>query len=197
VEPAAAENGQRRAVFLDRDGVLNRAFVRNGKPCSPTSPAQFEILPGVAEAVGALRRAGLLAIVVTNQPDLSTGRQTPADVEAMHEALRATVPLDGLEMCACVDADNCARRKPKPGMLIEAAREFSIDLSRSFLVGDRWRDVGAGRAAGCRTLFIDHGYAEALPEKPDYVVADLAAAARVILSEIKAGTQASRAEGGA
>ncbi|PWC55352.1 HAD family hydrolase [Azospirillum sp. TSO22-1] len=172
----------RRAVFLDRDGVVNRSVVRDGRPYPPATLAEFEFLPGVSEAVADLRAAGFAVAVVTNQPDLATGKADPAEVEAMHDLLRRTLGVDGIWMCRHTDADGCACRKPRPGMILEAAAALGADPARSFMVGDRWRDVEAGHAAGCRTFFIDYGYRErAASVAPDAVVRDLAEAARIIL----------------
>jgi transaldolase len=176
-------NSVNRAVFLDRDGVINRPSVRDGKPHPPTTLEEFELLPGVEKTIRALRVAGYLVIVVTNQPDVATGVQRRDVVEAMHEKLRAAGLCDDIKACYHTDADGCGCRKPKPGMLIEAARERQIDLARSFMVGDRWRDVAAGRAAGCRTFFIDNGYRERRADDPDAVVASLEEAGRLILQE--------------
>jgi D-glycero-D-manno-heptose 1,7-bisphosphate phosphatase len=176
----------RRAVFLDRDGVLNRAFVRNGKPYPPTTLNEFEILPGVEKALLALSQAGFVLIVATNQPDVASGKQRREVVEAMHKKLRDTLPLDDIKVCYELDGPASARNKPKPGMLLEAAREHGIDLSRSYMVGDRWRDVGAGRRAGCFTIFIDRGYAEPLAEAPDATCTDLPQAASLILAHSSA-----------
>lgn len=156
----------RRAVFLDRDGVLNRAVVRDGKPYPPASLEELEILPGVAQALKELRAAGFLNIVVTNQPDVATGKQRREVVEAINARLSEELTLDAIKVCYHADADNCACRKPKPGMLLEAARELAVNLKESYLVGDRWRDVAAGNSAGCRVFFIDHGYKDKRPEKP-------------------------------
>jgi D-glycero-D-manno-heptose 1,7-bisphosphate phosphatase len=171
----------RRAVFLDRDGVLNRAIVRDGKPYPPDTLEQLEILPGVPEALRALRAAGFLNIVVTNQPDVATGKQRREVVEAMHAHLIEKFALDAVKVCYHADRDNCACRKPKPGMILEAARELSVNLAESFLVGDRWRDVEAGRTAGCRVFFIEYGYAEKQPEKPYVSVKSLPEAVAFIL----------------
>lgn len=171
----------RRAVFLDRDGVINRAVVREGRPYPPDSVAELQILPGVAEALQRLRDAGYLNIVVTNQPDVATGKQQREVVEAMHRQLRATLAIDAVEVCYHVDADGCACRKPKPGMILKAAEDSGIDLTASSLVGDRWRDVGAAQAAGCQTYFIDYGYRDKRPEKPYVTVESLRAAADLIL----------------
>lgn len=177
----------RPAVFLDRDGVLNRAFVRGGKPYPPGGLADFELLPGVGAASAALRAAGYDRVVVTNQPDVGSGKQRREVVEAMHRRLLDEGLCDDVRVCYHTDADGCDCRKPRPGMLLAAARERGIDLARSWMVGDRWRDVGAGRAAGCRTCLIDYGYAET-PDglrdcPPDVVVASLVDAAARILRE--------------
>jgi D-glycero-D-manno-heptose 1,7-bisphosphate phosphatase len=172
----------RRAVFLDRDGVLNRAVVRDGKPYPPPSLDALEILPGVSEALGRLRAAGFLNIVVTNQPDVATGKQRRDVVEAINARLSEELTLDAIKVCYHSDADNCPCRKPRPGMLIEASHELGISLPASCLIGDRWRDVEAGRAAGCGLLlFIDYGYAEKKPEKPYVSVKSLAEAVTFIL----------------
>jgi D-glycero-D-manno-heptose 1,7-bisphosphate phosphatase len=171
-------------VFLDRDGVINRAYTRKGKPYPPASVAELEILPEVADALKALREAGFLNIVVTNQPDIATGVQSREVIDAMHALLRERLPIDAIKACFHVESDDCGCRKPKPGMLIDAAREHDIDLAQSYLVGDRWRDVSAGIAAGCYTFFIDYGYDEALREKPDRIVASLREASRYILDRI-------------
>jgi D-glycero-D-manno-heptose 1,7-bisphosphate phosphatase len=155
-----------RAVFLDRDGVINRACVREGKPFPPATADGLELLPGVLDAMARLKQEGFLLIVVTNQPDVGAGRQERAVVEAMHARLMTELPLDAIKVCYHVDADGCACRKPRPGMLLEAIAEHRIDPALSALVGDRWRDIGAGQAAGCRSYFIDYGYREKRPEKP-------------------------------
>lgn len=171
----------KRAVFLDRDGVINRAVVRGGKPYPPDSLSGLEILPGVPEALARLREAGFVNVIVTNQPDVATGRQRREVVEAMHEFLLSRLPVDAVKVCYHADADNCACRKPRPGMLLEAASELGIDLAASFMVGDRWRDVAAGQAAGCKCLFLDRGYREKLPEKPYVAVKSLLEAGDLIL----------------
>jgi D-glycero-D-manno-heptose 1,7-bisphosphate phosphatase len=172
----------RRAVFLDRDGVINRALVHDGKPFAPVAIEALEILPGVAEALAKLRDAGFLNIVVTNQPDISTGRQTREALQAMHAQLSHELALDSIKVCPHVDADHCACRKPKCGMIVDAARELNVDLGASYMVGDRWRDIVAGQEAGCRCFFIDYGYAEKHPPKPYVAVQSLPEAAGLILS---------------
>jgi len=171
-----------RAVFLDRDGVLNRAPVRDGRPQSVVSVEEVELLPGVPEACAMLRDAGFSLIVVTNQPEVARGRVSQDAVEAIHEFLRARLPLDEVRVCYHDDAEGCNCRKPKPGMLLEAARDRGVDLARSFMVGDRWRDIEAGRRAGCKTVFIDYGYDELRPEEMDFKADSLLSAAKWILS---------------
>jgi D-glycero-D-manno-heptose 1,7-bisphosphate phosphatase len=172
----------RRAVFLDRDGVINRAEIRGQRPHPPDRLEDLDLLPGVVEAAQALRAAGFTLVVATNQPDVAAGRQRREVVEAMHERIRALMPLDAIKVCYHADGDGCTCRKPKPGMLLEAAAEYSVDLARSFMVGDRWRDVSAGCAAGCRTILIGDGYGETFPDPPDASAASLREAAELILS---------------
>jgi D-glycero-D-manno-heptose 1,7-bisphosphate phosphatase len=173
----------RRAVFLDRDGVLNAPVIRKGKPYPPDSLVALKILPGVAEALSKLRAAGYLNIVVTNQPDVATGKQRSEVVEAMHDRLRRELPLDAVKVCFHIDEQKCDCRKPKPGMLLQAAREYGIDLPRSFLVGDRWRDIEAAQAVACSPFFVDYGYGEKRPEKPYVPVKSLSEAVALILSD--------------
>ena len=171
-----------RAAFLDRDGVLNAPVVREGKPYPPDSLADLEILPGVRESLRRLREAGFLNIVVTNQPDVATCKQDLAVVEAMHERLMQELPLDAIKACYHTDAQACDCRKPKPGMLLQASRDYGVDLPHSFLVGDRWRDVAAGQAVGCACFFVDCGYDERRPQPPYVAVKSLPEAAALILS---------------
>jgi D-glycero-D-manno-heptose 1,7-bisphosphate phosphatase len=176
----------RRAVFLDRDGVLNEAIVRDGKPYPPAHLHELKIIPEAAAALQRLKRASLLLIVVTNQPDVARGTQTREGVESLHAAIAAALPLDAFYVCWHDDRDGCECRKPKPGMLLEAANRYAIDLQRSFLIGDRWRDVDAGHAAGCRTVQIDRGYNERSPQAaPDYSAASLTDAVDWILGRVQ------------
>ena len=178
---------RRRAVFLDRDGVISRAVVRHGKPHPPARVEDLEVLPGAAEALQRLKTAGYLLIVVTNQPDVARGVQSRAAVEAMHARLASMLPIDEFRACYHDDGDACACRKPNPGLLLDAARAHGVDLHASVMVGDRWRDVEAGRRAGCTTVFLDYGYAERRPEQPDVVVASLTEAADWIKSRDRGG----------
>lgn len=171
---------QRPAVFLDRDGVINRAIIREGKPHPPDRLDDLEVLPGVGDALTRLKAAGFALVVVTNQPDVARGRQTAFTVHAMHDRLAALLPIDEFRVCWHDDRDSCDCRKPKPGLITRAPL---YDLSRSVVVGDRWRDVEAGRNAGClAAILVDYGYDEGLRVEPDVRVRSLAEAADWILS---------------
>ena len=173
------------AVFLDRDGVLNRVFVRAGVTHPPASVQKFELLPGAADAVRRLHAEGFSLVVVTNQPDVARGTQTRDGVEAIHRCLCAELPM--LQVLACYhDAgDDCVCRKPKPGMILEAARRWQLDVPRSFLVGDRWSDVAAGQAAGCRTILVETPYSGRERCRPEHRVRDLAEAVEWIVNHCR------------
>lgn len=173
----------KRAVFLDRDGVINRAIVRDGKPYPPETLEELEILPGVLEALGRLREAGFHLIVVTNQPDVARGVRTRDDIESFHNVIQTKLPLDDFRVCYHDDGDSCGCRKPEPGLLIMGAQENNVELSASFMVGDRWRDVEAAQRAGCIALFIDYNYTEQQPSKPFIRIHSLYEAADWILSQ--------------
>ncbi len=168
------------AVFLDRDGVINEALVRDGRPYAPTSLAELRILPEVPAACSRLRDLGFALFVVTNQPEVARGTLDWATLQMMHDRLRDELPLDGIYLCPHDDSDGCQCRKPAPGLILRAAAENGVDLSGSFMVGDRWRDVEAGRRAGCRTVFVDRGYQENGGPSPDMVADDLAEVAGLI-----------------
>ena len=175
----------RRAVFLDRDGVINRALVRNGKPYPPANLGEMEILPGVPAALNLLHKAAWLLIVVTNQPDVARGTTDKDLVEEINDYLASTLPIDEFRTCYHDNGDGCDCRKPLPGALLAAARRYKIDLHSSYIVGDRWRDMEAGKQAGCRTIFIDYGYLEEQPKAVNHRVQSLAEAANIILREVK------------
>ncbi|HXE52283.1 MAG TPA: HAD family hydrolase [Tepidisphaeraceae bacterium] len=176
---------RRPAVFLDRDGVLNRTDVRNGIPHPPASAADLELLPGVLQGLLRLREIGLPLIVVTNQPDVARGTQTREAVEQINARLREQLPVIAIYTCYHDTADNCQCRKPLPGLLMNAAAAYNIDLSGSFMVGDRWSDVAAGQAAGCRTILIDLPYSQSDRCTPDYRVRDLPQAVDIILALLR------------
>jgi len=153
-------------VFLDRDGVLNEAVVRDGKPYPPSSVHELTIYPEAASALRRLKGAGFDLIVVTNQPDVARGTQTMSAVDAINSELRRCLPLDEVRVCFHDDGDACDCRKPLPGLLTAAP---GYDLARSFIIGDRWRDIEAGQRAGCRTVFIERDYHERQPTADAHV----------------------------
>lgn len=174
---------RRKAVFLDRDGVINRAVIRDGKPYPPASLAEMQLMPRVEEALALLKAAGYMLIVITNQPDVARGTTGKATVDAIHAAMQAALPLDDIRCCFHDDADQCNCRKPKPGALLAAARDFGVALEASFMVGDRWRDIEAGQAAGVRTILIDYAYCEQAANcLSDFVCGSLFDASQWILS---------------
>lgn len=176
-----------RIIFLDRDGVINRAIIRNGRPFPPASVEQTEILPDVAEALYLLKQAGMQLVVVTNQPDVARGTQTRERVEAIDAFLAARLPLNRFEICYHDDAENCDCRKPKPGLILSAAQALGSDARKGFMIGDRWRDIAAGQAAGCRTVWIDRRYAEKSPFQYDYRAQSLLEAAQWIIRQMEDG----------
>jgi D-glycero-D-manno-heptose 1,7-bisphosphate phosphatase len=171
-----------RAVFLDRDGVLNENLVRNDRPYAPRRLEDFRLLPGVEDAVQRIKAAGFLTIVVTNQPDVADGITPRATVDAMHAELQRHLALDDIKICFHNNAAHCACRKPLPGMILEAAAERDIDLPTSYLIGDRWRDIKAGQAAGCHAIFIDYGFKQDEAVEPNAVVKSLPEAVSYILA---------------
>lgn len=166
----------RRAVFLDRDGVLIHNEVRDGRPYAITQGEPVQIIEGVQAACAALSNLGFLLVMVTNQPDVATGKTPRRFVEDTNAFLAETLRLDAVQVCFHDDSANCDCRKPKPGMILAAAAELNIDVPHSVMVGDRWRDVEAGKRAGCWTVLVDYGYRDEKPMPPDHVATSLLAA---------------------
>jgi D-glycero-D-manno-heptose 1,7-bisphosphate phosphatase len=173
----------RRAVFLDRDGVINRAIVRNGRPYPPSNISELEILPKVPEALERLHVAGFRLIVVTNQPDVARGVQKKEVIEIMHASLKQQLPLDEILVCYHDDGDQCHCRKPAPGLLLDSARKWRLNMADCFMVGDRWRDIEAGKKAGCASIFIDYGYTETPADPFSFKVKSLYEAVDWILKQ--------------
>jgi len=173
----------RPAIFLDRDGTLNKAIVREGKPYPPSTPEEFVLLPGVLEGCARLKQAGFLLVVATNQPDVGRGTQKQEIVEAIHARMLKQLSIDRIEVCYHAGrGEPCDCRKPAPGMLMRAAEALAINLSKSWMIGDRWRDIDCGQAAGCRTIFIDQGYDEKLRAIPDFTACDFLQATAIVLN---------------
>lgn len=175
------------AVFLDRDGTLNKLVIRDGQRVSPRALEEFELLPGVASAVCALRKSGLLVIVVTNQPDIRRGLLASAVLDEMHAQLRQELAVNAIYTCPHDDRDSCPCRKPKPGLLLQAAQEWSISLRSSYVVGDSWKDIQAGEAAECATCLLAAPGTNPAACTPGFVASDLPAAAEVIIRRIGSG----------
>ena len=173
---------QRRAVFLDRDGVINEAVVKDGKPYPPSGLSELKILPGVAEAINHLHQEGWLLIVVTNQPDVARGITKRETVEEINQFLLNQFPFECVLTCYHDTNDKCDCRKPRPGFLLQSQQRYGIDLSASYMVGDRWRDIEAGVSAECKTIFIDYGYNERQPTNYTYRANDLLEASKIIVS---------------
>lgn len=173
----------KRAVFLDRDGVINRAIVRDGVPYPPANLVDLEILPGVSEALNKLHAADYLLIIITNQPDVARGTAIKGDIEQINSELSSRLPLDDIKTCYHDDSHGCLCRKPLPGALLEAGKEYDIDMANSFMIGDRWRDIEAGQRAGCKTFFVNYRYTEQQPEFPDFIVSSLLEAQKIITGE--------------
>jgi D-glycero-D-manno-heptose 1,7-bisphosphate phosphatase len=170
-----------RAIFLDRDGVVNKVVFRDGKPSAPRALTEFEFESGVKECLAALRGAGFKLFVVTNQPDLKRGLLSSEALRGMTDRVMSGLGLDAIKVCPHDDSDKCSCRKPQPGMIVELAREHDIDLTRSFMIGDSWRDCAAAAAAGCRSIILDRSYNRG--EGADLRVADLSQAVKSILGE--------------
>jgi D-glycero-D-manno-heptose 1,7-bisphosphate phosphatase len=171
-----------RVVFLDRDGVLNRTYPDGGTTRPPHSVAELELLPGVHEACAKLRAAGFALVVVTNQPDVARGTQTRAAVDAINAHMQSELPLLDVFACFHDSGDKCHCRKPKPGLLLDAAKKHDLDIDSAFLVGDRWSDVVAAHAAGCRAVLIETPFSHPERCRADHTAADLTGAAEWILA---------------
>jgi D-glycero-D-manno-heptose 1,7-bisphosphate phosphatase len=180
--PSVTAAAPRRAVFFDRDGTLNEAVIRDGHPYPPAGVADMNLMPGAVDALQRLKAAGLFLAIATNQPDAAKGLTSRATVEAMNRWLTDRLPIDHVEVCWCLEGPDCKCYKPLPGMLFDAAARHNIRLDQSFMVGDRWRDIGAGKAAGCHTIWLRNDY-DVPRERPDRIVCSLAEAADVILQQ--------------
>ena len=172
-----------RAVFFDRDGVLNASVVVNGKPFSPRSLDELYIYDEAIIACKLLAKRNISYFGVTNQPDIARGMTTAYEVGLLCDHVRHELGIVDIYICPHDDGDNCNCRKPRPGLLIQAANYHKINLKGSYMVGDRWRDIDAGQIAGCKTIFIDRGYVEKKPANPDFVTDNTLAAVQWILGD--------------
>lgn len=171
-----------KAVFLDRDGIVNRAIVRDGKPFPPATSEELEIPSGTFTSLLKLANVGYVLIGITNQPDVARGSQSRQTVESFNTFLLSKLPIREIFVCYHDDMDNCDCRKPKPGLILQATKKYSLDLSQSWMIGDRWKDIAAGQAIGLKTIFVDYHYAETYNGLPaDFTVEDTSFLADIIL----------------
>ncbi len=175
----------KRAIFLDRDGVINKVIFRNGKVSSPWRFEEFEILPDVKKVLTKFKEMGFLKIVVSNQPDVKRGFLKKEELEKMNQFLIQNLPIDEIMICPHDDDDHCNCRKPKPGLILEAAKKYGIDLKQSFLIGDTWKDVEAGKRAGCKVILIKKDYNKEIQNNCDFLVNNLEEALKVIKKSIQ------------
>lgn len=169
-----------RAVFLDRDGVLNKVNLINGIPHPPRSLKEVKIYEDVESSLIELRNAGYILVIVTNQPDVARGATNKKTVIEINNFIARLLKIQYVSICFHDDKHICHCRKPKPGMLYDFSKRLGLDLSRSFMVGDRWRDIDAGNAAGCTSIFIDRGYQEALSSNPSFIVKNMYEVVQII-----------------
>lgn len=173
---------RQKAIFLDRDGVLNKAVIKNNLPYPPSSIAELVIVDDAQEALKQLKTFNFLLIGATNQPDVARGKTSVHCVEEINQQLIKTLSLDEIRVCYHDDADQCKCRKPLPGLIMSAAKDYNIDLSLSYMIGDRWRDIEAGSRAGCKTIWLRNDYKEKKPmTTPTYIADSLLQAAEWIL----------------
>lgn len=170
----------KKAVFLDKDGVINKVIMRNGKPSSPWRLEEFKFLPNIQKYLKIFKKMGFLNIIFTNQPDVRRGFLKIEDLKKMHRLVREKLSVDDIKVCPHDDRDNCSCRKPKPGLILQAAKKWSIDLKESYVIGDSWKDMGAGKTAGCKTILIRRNYNKDLKENYDFEVENLKEAIKII-----------------
>jgi D-glycero-D-manno-heptose 1,7-bisphosphate phosphatase len=177
------KNTLHKAVFFDRDGVINVAKILNGRPHPPENLSELVITPSAKEVIYKLKNAGFKIIVITNQPDVARGLVTREQVEEINNYLMSRLSIDIFKVCYHDDVDKCECRKPLPGLIIESAKEYNLDLKHSYVIGDRWKDIAAGEAVGCKTIFIDYKYMEIKPINPGYVIDNLDLVVNIILGK--------------
>ncbi len=171
---------KRKAVFFDRDGVLNYAVLRNGKTFPPPTLDDLRIPPDAFSALTSLKAAGYLLVGATNQPDVARGTTPRQTVEAINLKLMQELPLDEIRVCYHDNQDNCLCRKPQPGLLLEAASIHAIDLSNSIMIGDRAKDLEAGARVGCKTIWMRYDHTLEEVQGSDFIATSLSEAAQWI-----------------
>ena len=176
---------KRKAIFLDRDGVIVRSNVIDGKPFAPICLKEFKLLPYASKCIDLFKKENYLTIIISNQPDVSKGIISNETLNKMNEILFFKTKVDDIYICTHTDSDNCKCRKPKNGLIIKAAKKYNINLNKSYMIGDRKKDIDAGILSNCKTIFIDRNYIEQKPKNFDYKVSSLQKAFFYILNDSK------------
>lgn len=174
------KTSKNKAIFFDRDGVINRVVFREGKPSSPWRFEEFEIFSDIKEILEHFKSLNFLNIIFTNQPDITRNNLNIQELEKIHKFLMENLPIDRIEVCPHDDKDNCFCRKPKPGLILQAAQKLNIELSKSYVIGDNWKDIKAGKAAGCKTFLIRSEYNKDYKEDYDFEISNLKEAVEII-----------------
>ena len=170
----------KKAIFLDRDGIINHVKIINGKPHPPSNLSEFLIMPNIQEFLELTHKNNYLNIIITNQPDVSRGKISASAVEEINTHIKKKLKVDDIYTCFHDDKDFCECRKPKPGNIIKASMNYQIDLSNSYMIGDRWRDIESGQKAGCKTIYVDYNYDEAKPTTYDFKVNSVKELKRIV-----------------
>src|SRR2546425_1474666 len=161
----------KRAVFIERDGILNEVGVGPKNPIVPLTLEEFRIKKEAEPSLKKLKKAGFVLIVTSNQPGLSRGYQSRRELDRMHDLVKRCFPIDDLMICPHDESDHCPCRKPRPGLLIEAAFKWHLNLDHSFVISDKWQDAEAARTAGCTSLLLKSPYVGQVHH--DFVLSDL------------------------
>lgn len=171
---------KKKAIFFDRDGVLIQApLSKDRKPESIKFLKEISLVKGIKKLCKFYKKKGFNLFMVTNQPDFSRKKNTKKNIKLINNYLKKKLALDYNFVCYC-DHESCPNRKPNPGMLFMAKKKFSVNLKKSYLIGDRWRDIGAGKKAGCKTIFINRSYNEKISFKPNFQIKNLSEVYKII-----------------
>lgn len=159
----------KKAIFFDRDGTLIKTNLsKKNTPIAIKTIKELKIFSSVPSILKKLKNDYLI-FIITNQPDVGRKKNTKKNVKKINDYLLKTLPITKIYTCYC-STNNCKYRKPKPGMILKASKEYNLDLKKSFVIGDRFKDINAGRAANCKTIFIDKNYNEKIKKKPLFVI---------------------------
>ncbi len=163
---------KRSAIFFDRDGTIIRSKLsKTRRPIAIKILSECKIFPSAKKIFNKLKKEFLI-FVITNQPDVYRKKNLKKNVIEINNFIKRELPINKIYTCFC-DKKRCKYRKPNIGMLIDASKKYKIDLTKSFVIGDRWRDIKAGKKAKCKTIFINKNYNEKLKNKPDYTINSL------------------------